>query len=368
MSIRGAPVYFSPFALLFAVIIGFSYGGYYAKHRPDLSLGAIRLMGAALAILFLASVLVHELGHALTARSMRLRVHAVTIHGFAGFTEYSPEAPTPGREFVVAVSGPVVNLIVGGGTLFAWQFQQDRHSVAALLLLDVARLNIILGVFNLLPGLPLDGGRVTSALVWKLSNNKTLGVRVAAYAGFVVAGLVVVFGAVYLRALDIWLLLVAAFIVVGAYSNLRVVQVHERVPQVTVAGLVRRTLVIDDERLPLAEAMRRAQEIRALGIVVADTSGRPQSVMVGAAADAVPEGRRPWVSLASVCRRVEPGLLISVDTAGEDLIRHLRAHPASEYVAVDQQGRVVGVLAAVDVAARLNVAGTPAAPAAPTGS
>jgi Zn-dependent protease len=345
------------------VLIGFSYGSYYADHRPDLSMGSVRLMGATLAILFLVSVLIHELGHALTARSMRLRVHAVTIHGFAGFTEYSPEAPTPGREFFVAVTGPLINLIVGGGTLFAWHLQQDGSSVAALLLLDVARLNILLGIFNLLPGLPLDGGRVTSALVWKLSRNKILGVRVAAYAGFVVAGLVVIFGAVYLRALDIWLLLVAAFIVVGAYSNLRMVAVRERVPQVSVGGLVRRTLVLDDERVPLAEAMRRAQEIRALGIVVVDAAGRPQSVMVGAAADAVPEGRRPWVPLASVCRRLEPGLLIGVDTAGEDLIDHLRTHPASEYVAVDQQGRVVGVLAAVDVAARLNVAGTPSAPA-----
>ena len=355
-------MYFSPFALLFAVIIGFTYGGYYADHRPDLSLSSIRLMGAALAILFLASVLVHELGHAFTARSMRLRVHGVTIHGFAGFTEYSPEAPTPGREFLVAVTGPLVNLIVGVGTLFAWHFQQDRDSIAALLLLDVARLNIVLGIFNLLPGLPLDGGRVTSALVWKLSRNKALGVRVGAYAGFVVAGLVVIFGAVYLRALDIWLLLVAAFIVVGAYSNLRVVQVRERVPQVTVAGLVRRTLVLDDERLPLAEAMRRAQEIHALGVVVVDAWGQPQSVMVGAAADAVPQGRRPWVSLASVCRRLDPGLLIPADTNGEELIDHLRLHPASEYVVVDQQGRVVGVLAAVDVAARLNAAGRPSAP------
>ena len=111
--LRGVPVYVSPVALLFAVIVAASAAPGYRNRLPELSDTGLQALAISLAILFLISLLLHELGHCFTALAMSLQVDAVTLYGFAGFTEIRPEPPTPFREFLVAVSGPVVNLVLG---------------------------------------------------------------------------------------------------------------------------------------------------------------------------------------------------------------------------------------------------------------
>jgi hypothetical protein len=106
--------------------------------------------------------------------------------------------------------------------------------------------------------------------------------------------------------------------------------------------------------VPLAEALRRAQQVGATALVAVDSRGEPVALMNGAAADATPAERRPWVSLSSVCRPLTPELKVAADVEGEDLLRLLEAHPASEYLVVDANGAPAGVLVTVDLIARLD--------------
>ena len=104
-----------------------------------------------------------------------------------------------------------------------------------------------------------------------------------------------------------------------------------------------------DSDLPLGEALRRAAEAGAYGLVVVDSSGRPVGLVNEASVSATPESRRPWVAVATLSRRLEPGLVLDAELGGEELLRRLDAFPATEYLVVEPDGAIYGVLTAADV-------------------
>ncbi|MFL6091110.1 MAG: M50 family metallopeptidase [Aeromicrobium sp.] len=141
---------------------------------------------AALFVLGLyVSVFLHELAHMVAARGFGLRVRSITLHILGGETSIEGPGRTPMQEFVIAVVGPIVSLLIGFGCFLEGQ----GHPVIA----SLGWINIVVGVFNLLPGLPLDGGRALRALIWRASGRVDAGTRLAAWMGRLIAvGLVVV--------------------------------------------------------------------------------------------------------------------------------------------------------------------------------
>ncbi|WP_239334789.1 site-2 protease family protein [Frankia sp. CiP3] len=353
--VRGVPVYLSPLALVFAVIICWLLIGPNRDRLPDVADSRLYLLAAITATGFVASLVIHELGHCLMALGFGLGVRAVTVHGFAGFTEISPEPQTPVREFLVAGAGPATNgLLAGVG--FALLTVVDSGTQPGVVILDLTVTNLALCVLNLAPGLPLDGGRLVVAAVWGATKNKLQGIRVGAYGGFLVAVLLALWG-LFAPGSDfggVYLLGVSAFIAVGAYQLLRQAQIHMRLPGVSAGRLARRTLPVEGA-VPLAEALRRARELGASAVAVVGSDGTPLKVMNGSAVDALPEHRRPWMTVDEVSRTLEPGMVLDAELEGEDLLAAVRGTPASEYL-VTQGGRPVGVLAMVDLVARIDPA------------
>ncbi|WP_043603472.1 MULTISPECIES: site-2 protease family protein [Protofrankia] len=353
--VRGVPVYLSPLALLFGLIIGLLLLEPNRERLPGVADGRLYLLVAITSAGFIASLVLHEIGHCLTALGLGLRVRAVTVHGFVGFTEIEPEPPTPAREFLVAVSGPAVNGVLAG-VGFALLAALNSGTQPSVVILDLAATNLILFVFNLLPGLPLDGGRLVVAAVWGGTRDRLRGARAGAYGGYVVAGLLALW--VLLspgnRFAGLYLLVVAAFIALGAHQSLRQARIRMRLPGVSAGRLVRRTLPVQGD-VPLAEALRRARDLGASAVAVVDPTGTPVKIMNGSAVDALPEHRRPWMTVDEVSRTITPGMVLAAELEGEDLLAAVRGTPASEYL-VTQDGRPVGVLAMVDLVARIDPA------------
>ncbi|MBO2465631.1 site-2 protease family protein [Actinomadura violacea] len=352
----GVPVYVSPSWFLVAILVTVMFEGQ-VNGVIDRPLSYI--VAFAYAVLLYGSVFVHELSHAVTARVLGLPVRSVTLHILGGETSIEREAATPGREFLIAFAGPLVNLVLAGLGLLA-------HAVlplpdVALLLIDALTFaNLLVGVFNLLPGLPLDGGRLVRALVWKATGHSRSGAIFAGWVGRGVAVACLIAGA-YLatyRTEDgtggigwlalLWSALVASFIWVGATQAIRAERFRDRVPLLSARRLARRaTLVTPDT--PLAEAVRRAHADHAGALVVADHDGTPQGLVSEKAVTATPEHRRPWITVGELSRGIEPDLTLPADLTGEDLIDALRRNPASEYLLTEPDGRVYGVLAVTDV-------------------
>ena len=354
----GVPVYVSPSWFAVAALITVMFEGQVTDvvGRP-----ASYLVAFTYAVLLYGSVFVHELSHAVTARAFDLPVRSVTLHVLGGETAIEREAPTPGREFLIAFAGPVVNLILAGAGLLA-HVLLPLPDVALLLVDALAFANLLVGVFNLLPGLPLDGGRLIRAAVWKATGRSRSGAIIAGWVGRGVAVACVAAGAyfaTYATGPDegiagtawlglLWSVLIASFIWVGATQAIRAEHIRDRIPHLSARRLARRAVCVTAD-VPLAEALRRVHADQAGALVITDHDGRPLGIVSEKAVIATPEHRRPWITAGELSRGVDDGLTLSADLSGEDLLNALRRTPATEYLLVEPDGRIYGVLASADV-------------------
>jgi len=310
--------------------------------------------GLAFAILLYLSVLLHEASHALVARHYGFPVSAITLHFLGGLTTIEAEAKRPLQEFWIAVVGPLSSLAVGLVSLGLSFVVPDGLLLMAVQ--GLALCNLLVGVLNLFPGLPLDGGRVLKSVVWGLTGNDHRGTVVAAWGGRVCAFLVLLWPLVQERLFEVrpdvfdfvLAFVIGFFLWSGATSSLQAARVRRRLPHLVARTLARRTLAVPED-LPLAEAVRRAREANAGAIVTVTGSGRPVGVVNEAALMATPEERRPWLATSTVARGVDAGLALPVGISGEELVRAITRAPATEYLLLEDDGSVYGVLTTADV-------------------
>ncbi|MFD5570612.1 site-2 protease family protein [Streptomyces cadmiisoli] len=359
----GVPVYVAPSWFLVAALITWVFGGQLDRVLPEL--GAARyLVSLFFAVAFYASVLVHELAHTVAALRFKLPVRRIQLQFFGGVSEIEKEAETPGREFVLAFVGPLLSLVLAGVFYVALQ-PVEPGTVPGVLLAGLMISNLIVAAFNLLPGLPLDGGRMLRAVVWKITGKPMTGTVAAAWVGRALAVSVLIglplltqSGALGSDAVDnvgmdtvmdaLLAAILAAIIWTGAGNSLRVARLREHLPELRARALTRRAVPVEGDT-PLSEALRRANAAGARALVVVDADGNPVSLVREAAIVGVPEHRRPWVAVSGLAQELTGGMRVSAELAGEDLLEALRATPATEYLVVEETGEIYGVLSAADV-------------------
>ncbi|MFI6281390.1 site-2 protease family protein [Streptomyces sp. NPDC050988] len=359
----GVPVYVAPSWFLVAALITWVFGGQLDRVLPELGMTRY-LVSLFFAVAFYASVLVHELAHTVAALRFGLPVRRIQLQFFGGVSEIEKESETPGREFVLAFVGPLLSLILGGLFYLALQ-AVEPGTVPGVLLAGLMISNLIVAAFNLLPGLPLDGGRMLRAVVWKITGKPMSGTIAAAWVGRALAISVLVglplltqSGALGTDAADIGGMdtvmdallaaILAAIIWTGAGNSLRMARLREHLPELRARALTRRAVPVETDT-PLSEALRRANDAGARALVVVDPDGEPLSLVREAAIVGVPEHRRPWVAVSGLAQDLTDGMRVSAELAGEDLLDALRAAPATEYLVVEDSGEIYGVLSAADV-------------------
>ncbi|MFJ5556516.1 site-2 protease family protein [Streptomyces sp. NPDC093250] len=359
----GVPVYVAPSWFLVAILITWVFGGQIDRVLPGLG-AASYLVSLFFAVAFYASVLVHELAHTLAALRFKLPVRRIQLQFFGGVSEIEKEAETPGREFVLAFVGPLLSLALSG-LFYLALLAVDPSSIPGVLLAGLMVSNLIVAVFNLLPGLPLDGGRMLRAVVWAITGKPMTGTVAAAWVGRALAVSVLIglplltqSGALGSDAVDnvgmdtvldaLLAAILAAIIWTGAGNSLRMARLREHLPELRARTLTRRAVPVESDT-PLSEALRRANAAGARALVVVDADGVPLSLVREAAIAGVPEHRRPWVPVSSLAQDLTDGMRVSAELAGEDLLDALRAAPATEYLVVEETGEIYGVLSAADV-------------------
>jgi Zn-dependent protease len=352
--VLGFPLHLSWSVLVLAALVTLLYGAFRGY-----------VVGFGFMVCLLASVLLHELGHALTARRLGVGVRGITLEILGGYTELERDAPSPRVELLVGLAGPAVSLVLGvAAGVGAVLLPPDGTLQQVALLAALA--NLIVAVFNVLPGLPLDGGRALRAAVWAASGSRMRGTLVAARSGQVV-GVATAAGAVALYASGIFadfefglifMLLVAVSLWQGAAGSARAARMQRQVPLIDLDRLTRPIFPVPSGT-PLAEAQRRlaASGLSEAVLAVVDASGRLLALVSPPAADAVPQARRPWVAVDTVARDLQSVGTVPAGLRGGDALAFLQAQPAGEYL-VTAEDQVVGVLRAGDVA-RLLAARTP---------
>lgn len=318
------------------------------------------VMAGLFAVLFYVSILGHELAHAWVARASGNPVEGITLWGFGGYTSYERRNVTPLREGLIAAAGPAMTIAIGLVLRWAATPAVDVDVRLGVLIYALGISNIYLGIFNALPGLPLDGGAVLRSVVWAITGDQHRATIVAAWAGRLVAAgallwfvvpaftnggtpdfSVIIFGAI-----------ISAWMFAGASQALKGAKVMSRLPGITASGLARRAVVVAPD-LPLSEALRQAAEQGATGLVVVDAEGRPTGIARPEAVAAVPPERRPWVPVSSVSAAIGPGTVVSAALSGAELLSALQAAPSEQYLVVAPDRSWVGVLSTADVEAAL---------------
>ncbi|WP_399127995.1 site-2 protease family protein [Actinacidiphila sp. ITFR-21] len=358
----GVPIYVAPSWFLVAALITWVFGGQLDAVLPEL--GRLRyLVSLFFAVAFYASVLVHELAHTVAALRFKLPVRRIQLQFFGGVSEIEKESDTPGREFVLAFVGPLLSLVLAAAFFGGMQLV-ERGTVPGVLLAGLMASNLIVAVFNFLPGLPLDGGRMLRAVVWKISGRPMTGTVAAAWAGRGLA-LAVLIGLPLLSyaggvngsgAADnadsltdaLLAAVLAAIIWTGAGNSLRMARLRERLPALRARTLTRRAVPVASDT-PLSEALRRANDAGARALVVVDGRGDPTALVRESAIVSVPEHRRPWVAVRGLAQDLTPGMRVSAELSGEELLDRLRANPATEYLVIEPTGEIYGVLSTADV-------------------
>ena len=353
----GVPVYFAASWLIVAALSTVFYGRLIHDNVSDISSSTAYLTAFAFAVLFALCVLAHELGHTAVSLALGNPVRRVVIFMLGGVSEIETEPSRPRDEFVIAAAGPAVSaILVGVAYLGHLIFPVD--SIAAVLADLLIWGNLIVVAFNLLPGLPLDGGRLLRSGIWRLSGSQLTGTRVGAVLGRVVAVLVVA-GGLYLGTTESggqWSFAVTVFLGfylwVGAGQSLRAARLQATLPAVRLATLMRPGVMVP-AGLSVAEGLSRVWSGSARGLVLVDAADHPTAIVDESRIGEVPPEQRPWTPLTTVARALEPGLVLPIGLTGDELLQAVRGTPASEYLVVHPDGTPAGILALVDLAAEL---------------
>ncbi|MCK8679357.1 site-2 protease family protein [Streptomyces lichenis] len=359
----GVPVYVAPSWFLVAALITWVFGDQIERVLPEL--GNLRyLVSLFFAVAFYASVLVHELAHTIAALRFKLPVRRIQLQFFGGVSEIEKETETPGREFVLAFVGPLLSLVLAG-VFYAALHAVEPGTVPGVLVAGLMVSNLIVAVFNLLPGLPLDGGRMLRAVVWKITGKPMSGTIAAAWIGRALAVAVLIglplithtgilgndsgdIGGMETVTDALLAAILAAIIWTGAGNSLRMARLREHLPELRARALTRRAVPVAADT-PLSEGLRRANEAGARALVVVDGQGEPTAIVREAAIVGVPQHRRPWVAVGGLAQDLAEGMRIPAELAGEPLLDRLRSHPATEYLVTEETGAVYGVLSTADV-------------------
>jgi len=348
------------FFVLFLII--WSLSGYFKDLFPGEDTKAF-VLAVVSALLFFLSILLHELGHAVVAIRNGIGISGIDLWMFGGVARLDRDTDTPGVEFRVAVAGPVVTLLIAVvcfaiGSLLSsshdvlegTRFETGAFGGAVAVLSYLTSINALVLAFNLIPGFPLDGGRIARAIAWWRTGDRTRATRFAARLGRIFAIAMIAFGAFWFLTGNaiggIWLVFIGFFLNQAARSAELQTTITSRIEGVRVQDVMDSNPVAIPEDLPLDRALDEFfLRYRWPWFPVVDGMGRFVGLVTGAAIESIPEAVRPGRTVASVMARDDAGgLAAGLDQPLEALLGRDALQRLGAVMAVDRDGTLRGIV------------------------
>ena len=316
------------------------------------------IMGLLTAALFLVSIVLHELGHAVVAQRNKLKVGSITLFFFGGVAQVEEEPRSAGVEFRVAAGGPLVSLALAGGF---WLL--SRAEVFGNLLdtafLWLAGINLVLLLFNMIPGFPLDGGRILRSVIWHFNGNEAKATKIAVRGGQIVALLLVAYGIYEIATGSLlngfWTLMIAGFLRNAATSTGAHVMTRSVLEGVTAAQAMARELIYVPARTRVQDLFEHQQSINATQAFVVVDDG-PLGVISPIQLAFVPRERWPWTVVTQIMTPWRQLVEITPDTSLMNALRQMEAARCPYAVVRDDMGNVAGILSQDQIAIRIQTA------------
>jgi len=232
--------------LVFVVLTWTLAAGLFDEEFTDWTQTERWAAASATSIVFFGSILAHELSHSLVANKLGIPVRRITLFVFGGVSHLEDESRTPGQEFLIAIAGPATSFLIAGLLGALWAILSPVREPAATAAGYLAVANGVIGVFNLIPGFPLDGGRVLRAFLWRITNDLLRATRIASWVGTLVAYGLMVLGIVIMVLggeifSGVWLIFIGWFLRNAAESSYQQVLMHHLLSALPVRSLLDRS-------------------------------------------------------------------------------------------------------------------------------
>ena len=363
LTIRGIPINVHVSWLVIYGLITWTLAvGYFPHALPDLPAAAYWANGLLAALLLFVSVLLHELSHSLVAIAHGLSVRGITLHVFGGVSHLEDEPPTPRAEFLIAVVGPVTSFAIA---VVLWLINASgvvQAGWARAVIGYLVVVNVAVGIFNLVPGFPLDGGRVLRAAVWKWKGALDQATYIASRVGvgFALAlmalGVFQIFGGAVLG--GFWLIVIGMFLRGAADASYSQMALREALARLPVRDIMTREVVtvpVDASVAQLADAFW-AHHVTSFPVVDRDAVRGIASVQQ---VHAVPPEQRTQRRVSDLMRPLADDLVAGPDDSAFDALGKATRNQIGR-LAVIEHGRLMGYLSLKDITHVLALRGLPA--------
>lgn len=346
--------------LVFLLVTWTLSTGYLPEGLPGLSPERYWAMGAAAAVLLFLSVLLHELGHSYVARHYRIPIDRITLFIFGGVAHMRKEAPTPRAEFLIALAGPAVSFALGaacfGFVMLAESIRQPR-SLQGLIILGalLGSVNVQLGLFNLIPGFPLDGGRVLRAGLWAWGKDFYRATKQAAVVGLGfgallgLLGLATLFGALMgelpasMASNGGWVIFIGMFLFAAALAGRRQAALQHTLATISVRDLMVQTVTSIPSHCTLDEAVNQYFKLYGYGGFPVLDNGQLAGLVTVYEIQAVPVALWPWRRVGQVMRPLTPSLVVEPDVPVIQAMERM-AREGWDRLVVMQDGQIAGLV------------------------
>ncbi len=324
---------------------------------PGQSSAAYTLVGAVTAGFFLAGLVAHELGHALLARSLGVRVRGITLWLFGGVASFESTPSSPGAEAAIAGIGPLVSVLIGGALLGVAALLPD--SLPAFAILWLGWINLSLAAFNLIPAFPLDGGRILSALLWRWSGDRVRGTARAARVGRVLSGAMILLGVGELLLVPglggLWLIMLGWFLFTASRAEESSVTIRHALAGVRVRDVMSSPVVLAPDWITIHEFLENYTRPNTFTTFpLRNFDGKLSGMVRLHSLLAVPPDQRQALAVREVAQPLEAVPRATPDELLIDLLQRL-AGPAEGRVIVMDGEQPIGIVTPADITRGLQV-------------
>lgn len=352
-SLFGIPLYLDPSWFLIVAFVALVEGNRWLSDYqwgPTIAYGA----GLAMALLLFTSVLLHELGHSIVAISQGIKVNSITLFLFGGIASIEKESNTPGQAFQVAIAGPLVSFSLFLGFSLLAKLSGPSEAPLHVLTQRLAVINLVLAIFNLIPGLPLDGGQVLKAAVWKITGNRFAGVRWAARSGQFLGWSAIILGLLAFLTNPgmggLWLMLLGWFGVRNADAYSRLTNLQELLLELKASDVMTREYRVIDANLTLRQfADNYLLEETHVPTYFAASDGRYRGLV--AIADLRRTERSQWehLTLHDIAQPLTTLPSVEEKTCLADVINQMEESHLPRITVLSPAGAVAGVIDRGDI-------------------
>lgn len=344
----GIPFFINPSWFFVLGLVTWSYGSGLTEF-PQLTGIMPWVLGLVAALLLFSSVLAHELGHSFVAIAQGIPVKSITLFIFGGLATLEKESETPLQAFSVAIAGPLVSILLFGVFSVVVATVPLSPPIQAIISL-VASINLILALFNMIPGLPLDGGNVLKAIVWKVTGNPNKGVIIAGRVGQVIGWIAIALGLLSILGISqvgsIWTLLIGTFLLQNAGFAAQSATVQDKLSQYTAEDAVIADSPIVNQNLSLREFVNNyvIGKERWKKFLIVDDSQQLTGAVTTEDLKQIQTSQWNEVYLYELVKPVPVSDTIPANTSLLEAAKLFETKSSPELVVVNESGKVLGLL------------------------